>query len=556
MSIFFKKISIKAKILGNTALLLAILAFVSVYSYLTVSSIGQELETIAKQDIPLTRNIAAISEHQLQQSIHLERGIRLAYMNGQSARVEKELSQFELYSLMVVKEINQAELIAEQAIKLAHNQAEIDAFTEINWQLHIIEQEHSDFEHHAETIFKEIQAGNLYKVDQLVNELAQEADQLNEEIEALLENIVTFTEESALTAKEHEQNAELTLVIIGIFSFIVCLTIGVLLSNRIVADIKRATRIASGDINEVIKVEHHDEIGDLLVAMNGMRQRLVNMISQVISMTEQLSSSAEEISEVAIDTSKNIRQQQSETEQVATAMNQMNATVIEVSKNVARTADSAKSANVETIKGQDVVQDAVQGIQELASRIENAADIIAHVEQDSENINTVLEVIKGIADQTNLLALNAAIEAARAGDQGRGFAVVADEVRTLAKRTQESTAEINVIIDKLQTGSRNAAQAMRDSQNQSQVVVEKAEIASSSLAKIAVAVSQIDEMSTQIAASAEEQIAVSEEMNRNIMHISDMASNNAKGVQRTSNAGQELSGISLKLQTLIQKFNT
>lgn len=310
--------------------------------------------------------------------------------------------------------------------------------------------------------------------------------------------------------------------------------------------------IASGDLT--FKFGKLEGATGIYRSIGKMTEKLLDMVSKISTTTGQLSTAAEEVSVITTQTSANIQQQQTETEQIATAMNEMSATVREVAESVGNTSAAANNANIETEKGRKVVDQAVQGIQQLAAQIENAADVIAQVEQDSENINTVLDVIKGIAEQTNLLALNAAIEAARAGDQGRGFAVVADEVRTLAGRTQESTAEINKIIEKLQSGSRNAVQAMSQSQEQARAVVDQATLAGASLTTIAESVSQINEMSTQIATAAEQQNAVAEDMNRNIVRISDMATQNASGAEQTSQSGQDLANMASELQGLVGQF--
>lgn len=548
--------SVKSKIMANSLLLLTLLLFISVYSYSTMRSIGNELETIAEDDIPLTAGITAVMVHQFEQASSLTRALLFAHMDNRQKEVNQQINKFNVLSEKVGENIKHAKLISEKGINFGHNQEEKKEFEHVEEQLIVIEKHHVDFEKHCHEIFRLLKANKLHEVDDALIPLEKEQDRLVQELESLIEEIGKFTEKAALDAEQHEHQAERVLIIIAVVATVLALATSIILSNRIVTDIKSATLIASGNLGDEIKFDSEDEIGELLLAMNGMRQKLLHMINEISGTTEQLSAAAEEISVIATETSTNIQDQQAETEQIATAMNQMNATVVEVSENVTRTATAAKDANAETGKGNSVVQDAVRGIQDLASKVENAAGVISDVEQNSENINTVLDVIKGIADQTNLLALNAAIEAARAGEQGRGFAVVADEVRTLAGRTQESTAEINSIIEKLQLGSRNAAQAMDDSQRQSHVVVQKAELVSNSLSAIADAVSQIDQMSEQIATSAEEQVAVSEEMNRNISHINNMASTNANGAKQTSEASQSLAKMASKLQVIVGQFKT
>ena len=388
--------------------------------------------------------------------------------------------------------------------------------------------------------------------------MTRQEDRLDETLEALLTEIETFTKIAGLRAESHEQSAIKFLSLFALVAFAISIFISRSISGNIVTRLGAAVReveaVAAGDLTHNIVVDGRDEIGSLQQTIQAMRLHLLETISHINATTGQLSTAAEEVSVVTAQTSTNIQQQHSETEQIATAMNQMSATVQEVTMNVCNTSAAANSANNETTEGRNVVEKTVQGIQQLAGQIESTADLITQVEQDSENINTVLDVIKGIAEQTNLLALNAAIEAARAGEQGRGFAVVADEVRTLAGRTQESTTEINHIIEKLQSGSRSAVESMSQSREQARAVVEQAALAGASLTTIADSVLQINDMSSQIATAAEQQNAVAEEMNRNIIRISDMTTQNAAGAKQTSQTGHELAHMASDLQGLVGQF--
>jgi methyl-accepting chemotaxis protein len=297
-----------------------------------------------------------------------------------------------------------------------------------------------------------------------------------------------------------------------------------------------------------------DEIGETARAFDSMLEKFQHLIGQVFGSSNQLASAAEEMSAVTVQTSQGIQEQQSQTDQLATAMNEMAATVQEVARHALEAASAATEANNESSSGRDVVNNAVVAINTLSTDIQRAAEAIQRVEADSERIGTVLDVIRGIAEQTNLLALNAAIEAARAGEQGRGFAVVADEVRTLAGRTQESTREIQQMIESLQSGSKEAVQLMEQSRGQSQSGVEQTAKAGDALSAIADAVARINDMNTQIAGAAEEQSSVAEEINLNVVTIQQLGEQTAQGAEQTARASEDLAQLATSLQRLVGQF--
>jgi methyl-accepting chemotaxis protein len=346
-----------------------------------------------------------------------------------------------------------------------------------------------------------------------------------------------------------------TLLVAGI-------SIGILLAYIIIVGISKgvasvekvANSLADGDLRARVDYSNNDEIGHIAKAFNIMADKFSKAINEVKSSISQLAAAAEETSVVNAQTTSGINKQQMETSQVASAITEMNATVHEVARSAVAAAEAAHEADDTFNKGKLVVDRIIDAITELANEVEQSSQVIRDLEHESQSIGSVLDVIKSIAEQTNLLALNAAIEAARAGEQGRGFAVVADEVRTLAGRTQQSTREIEEMINRLQSGANKAVQVMEVGKQKSLQGVEQASAAGEALNTINQAVDRINTMNTQIASAAEEQSTVTEEINRNIVNINEVAEQTSQGAKQAEQASDDLARLAEQLKKLVSQF--
>lgn len=311
-----------------------------------------------------------------------------------------------------------------------------------------------------------------------------------------------------------------------------------------------------GDLTARIQLDQKDEVGNIVTYFNNLMEKLQQLIGQTQSITVTVSEQTRKLSADAVANKDANDHQHEALTQVATAVNEMAAAIQEVARNTSDTANEAKNANAHSEQGQRIVYDTITQIQQLSTQVQSAAGLIAHVEEEANNVNSVIDVIGGIAEQTNLLALNAAIEAARAGEQGRGFAVVADEVRTLASRTQESTQDIQRMLQKLQQGVKDAVSAMNTSCESAQDTVRTTEGAGKTLDEIKDAVSNITRMAIQIAAAAEEQSEVTEDINRNLTQIQDYAELSTEIADTTLTTSNALNERTETLKQSVQSFKT
>lgn len=388
----------------------------------------------------------------------------------------------------------------------------------------------------------------VVKIDQQIRKLVEDvhhiAEMLTDELNSQASALIQF------------------MLVLSIFSLVIGGGIAFFISSDISHKLDKAVLAmhdiseGEGDLSKTLNIHSKDELGQLAHSFNHFIQRIRETVDSVASAVTQLTESSQKMSQVTAETSQVTEKTRQETNLVADAMEQMLSNSNEVTTKANTASDEAVNANNSTTEGEKVVNNTVSSINALAKDVDRASDVINQLEQDSLKIGGVVEVIKGIAEQTNLLALNAAIEAARAGEQGRGFAVVADEVRTLASRTQESTEEINSMINKLQTASREAVNVMTQGKEQAANTVINAESTSNSLQEISQAIATISDMNSQIANSSHEQSNLANTMDSRIGNISSVVESSSTNVEKMEMTASHLASIAQQLQQLVSGFKT
>ncbi|TNI77436.1 methyl-accepting chemotaxis protein [Aeromonas sobria] len=380
--------------------------------------------------------------------------------------------------------------------------------------------------------------GTGFYIDDIDNELAALREQRESNMHASLQSSVLVI-----------------LLILGI-----TLSVTVIVGNRVTKPLADAVLALNdiangeGDLTQRLKVQSQDEIGQLASAFNRFVERIQSVVSQVGETSNHLLGAVDKLHHLSEHYDHQMQGHSRETDQVVTAVTEMSSTAQEVAASASNAASATSDAARESDAARGVVSGAINSINRLVGEVHTASGVIEQLAQETAKIGSVVEVIRGIADQTNLLALNAAIEAARAGEQGRGFAVVADEVRSLAGRTQQSTKEINEMLQRLQGGVKQAVDVMQASEERSQETVQEASHIASSLDSMVMAVSTINDMNIQIATAAEEQHAVSEEINKNLVAIQQIVSELTDAALESNSTTRDLANTGDKLRKLVSQF--
>ena len=390
--------------------------------------------------------------------------------------------------------------------------------------------------------------------------LEKHQDELDHELISVLADIQVFTAKSALKAENDEiqavQQITMILIVSALFAIIISLIIGRSIINPIRELQMRLSAISSGDGDLTLRInnQNHDEISMVSNTFDSFIEKLAGTIRELTATSLSLSDSSTTALRITTETQASFVAQKEETLTVATTLSEMNTATQEVAINTASAAQIAESVTLSVENGKRSANETQEIIKDMAEEVTRTSKDIETLAKETESIGTVLDAIRGIAEQTNLLALNAAIEAARAGETGRGFAVVADEVRSLAQRTQESTVDIQELVEKLQREASQAVASMQNGNKTTEACLAKSTETSHAFEEAYDAVRQISDLNTQIAAAVEEQSQVTLEISSNVRSIQGIAETTAKGATQSALSNQEIAGQVADLNASIHRF--
>ena len=556
------KISQKIYLLGTIQLILMLVMGIVALSQM--NRIGLELVDIAEDNIPLNNKLSSLSELQIKEDKVFEQAVRVRSMDGTSD--SNQYREYKQQALELSSNVSQQGKDIKQFISIAlpklHDENSRQIYQNINTKLNEFLNGHQQLKELTLEIFSQAKLKGLAGIEVDIRQRNILANRLEESILSQKEKIQQLTENSANKAENDEKYA--IQLIGGLFAIavVIGLLLPVIISRAISTPVNtlqsRLTEVAEGDgdLTLILDDSSRDETGAVATAFNHFLKVLRNMIMTIHGQAETLGKSSSAALSVMQQTLTNVEKQRIETDMVATAVEELSTTSLDVARSAANASQVTDGVRQRVMQGKQGALDTQDIIQKLATEVSEASKVIRNLVEETNNIGSVLAAIQGIAEQTNLLALNAAIEAARAGESGRGFAVVADEVRSLAQRTQTSTVDIQHLVERLQTEAQNAVNSMQKGSDSADLCLEKSVNTTAIFEEASDAVNEITDLNIQIATAAEQQSCVAEEINQNLVNISQIAEVTTQSAREAAGENENIANVLSALRGDIGKFRT